>query len=205
MSVFSHVEIPAAHKTIVRSQQLLNEEQDYTAVTPPRPHSWTLEHKLTLWLLRERYHLSWGDIRLLFKALYQHEFSSLSGPSTAAFASRFYQLLKDGFNFSGSWLSLRQAIESKARELTITLRCDTPDRDFHEGAPERFSNSDLDHDSDTDGTLLGDDPDMETPSRSTNRPRNGKLVIPLCTSISTQSRQKQRTANKKIPRLAFRA
>lgn len=204
MSVFSHVEISAAHKTTVSSQQLLN-EQDYTAVTPPRPHRWTQEQKLTIFLLRQRYHLSWSTIRLLFKALFQHEFSSLSGPTTAAFASRFYQLLKDGFNFSGSWLSLRQAIESKARELAITLRCDTSDRDCHEGASERFPNSDLDHDSDTDGTLLEDDLDMKTPSRSTNRPRNEKLVIPLCTSISTQSKQKQRTANKKIPRLAFRA
>ena len=201
MSLFSHVEIPTAHTSIMTS------EQDYTAITPPRTHVWTEEHRLTLYLLREKYNISWGDIRLLFKALFEPELSSISGPSTAAFATMHYRLMKNDFYFSGSWLSLRKEIEFKARELGIVLKpSDSLNRDCNPETSKRSSKFDLNYDSDTDGTLLGDDFDMsQTPSKSTNRPRYANLETPLSTPISTQGKQRQRAAKKNIPRLAFRA
>ena len=201
MSFFSHVEIPTAHTSTMTS------EQDYTAVTSPRTHVWTEEHRLTLCLLRKTYNLSWGHIRLLFKAIFDHEFYSISGPSTAAFASMHYRLMKNDFCFSGSWLSLRKEIEFKARELGVVLKfSDSLNRDCNPETSKRSSEFDLNHDSDTDGTLLGDDFDMsQTPSKSTNRPRYANLDIALSTPISTQSKQRQRAAKKELPRLAFRA
>ena len=214
MSFFSHVEIRTSFtdRTPFRpvysySEPLGDRCHDYGVVSPAPRQCWSVEQRLTLWLLRERYDLAWADIKSIFDALFKHELASTKGPSTAALRAMHYRLLQENYNFSGSWISLRQAIKSKAKALDICLNNeDFFTEDIRKLTSESILESQVDSGNESDSTLLGDDYDFgNTPSKhSKNPPQTRRLKIPSLQTPLIREKQIRRFREKEVPMLGFR-
>ena len=215
MSIFSHIQILAAseHAFLRREGSKQKDDdpcRDYAAVTPKRRHEWTVEQRIVLCILKQRYEISWSNIKLLFHELFQSELSSHFGPSREAFMSMYNTLKKDEWISTGTWIPVCSALEAKACEMKIELKKkDSVDQE--KGVRQKqclLTNNEADSENDSDSTLLGDDCDMpQTPSRySRNRPIGGTLGVRLSTPTSLKRKRRQGFSFKDriIPRIGFR-
>ena len=158
--------------------------RDYTALAKPPNHNWTLEHRVMLCLLRQKYQMSWSSTRLIFCRLFENELSTPFGPTKEALNSMYFAS-EERFNLSGSWDTLKDAIEKIAEELSIPFS----KKEAHElRAIDRESllvDRHPDVEVDSDSTLLGDD------------------ILEVRSPINTPSKRSGR--QKAIPRIGFRA
>ena len=205
----SCIEISSIICSAVKSEeQFYDPCRDYSAVTRSPSHTWTTEQKIALWLLKERFVISWSDIKLIFHRLFDDELYSFLSPSKAAITSMWYQLKKQRFNPTGSWSSIERALELKAAELGMVLEKRIASTSEQRNDPlESFLRSNFtEEEDDSDQTLLGDEySDPRTPSkRSRNRPASGALEFRSPVSMKSTVGLRRREAEITIPKIGFR-
>ena len=126
--------------------------------------------------------MSWSSIKKIFCQLFQKELSTYLGPSEAAFNAMYYALSSANYSVSGSWNTLKDAIEVKASELSIPFN------------KSLLEDKDPDVEVESDSTL-GDNEEVEqTPLSLHNLD-----VRPTHSGISG------RRIEKAIPKIGFRA
>lgn len=163
-----------------------------------------------VWLLKERYTISWSDIKSVFHQLFDNELSSSLSPSKRAIISMYYELRKQHFNPTGSWSSVERALELKAFELGMSLeKRITISLEQQNDPLESFLRTNLaEEEDDSDQTLLGDEySDPQTPSkRSRNRPASGALEFQIKKPASMKPTVglRRRKAAMLIPKIGFR-
>lgn len=100
--------------------------------------------------------------------MFEKELSSHLGPTPEALNSQYNALRRERYSVTGSWNTLKDAIEAKAAELFIPLNRKKPD------------GLDPEVEIESDSTLLGDNEEVEqTPSplhRLSGHPRIGKAI-----------------------------
>ena len=202
---------------------------DYNSISRSPHHKWTMEQKITLFILQQFYEISWDNTKILFNAIFADELLSSRGLSRAALFSMHYQLQKDGFQVSGRWTALRNAIESKAFKLDLQLPIKHPTEPMHAVSATKTSKPhQLEHKSprltisstpaiadspslsDSDDTLLGD----EISSHQSPTQLRGSvftkgslelpgLMTPSCSNELSDGESGQ--TNTPMPRIVFRA
>lgn len=124
MHQFSHVEILETPRRVSRTAKIScssDISRDYSLVTPPKKHIWTLEEQVTLVLLVERYQNTWADKRKIFNSYIESELS-LPHIFTEGALRSMYRELGSKFSWSlGSWTCIGRALKHRAVLLGIPL------------------------------------------------------------------------------------
>ena len=134
-----------------------------------------MEQKVTLCLIRVHYEMSWTGTRAIFCRLFTNELATPFGPTTEALRSMFFAS-EERFNLTGSWNTLKDAIEKIAAELSIPFNEKRPHELQAIDCESLLTDRNPDVEVDSDSTLLGDDIlDVEgstnTPSKCSGRPK----------------------------------
>jgi hypothetical protein len=99
---------------------------DYRAVTRGKNHKWTLEQKVTLYVLVQSYQNDWTDKRTIFNSYIADELEAphpFSGPALRSMHSELQNTFSGPF---GNWSGIRRSLEVKARSLGIFLESSGP-------------------------------------------------------------------------------
>lgn len=124
MSSFSHVEITEKRRRVSRTANtsgLSDISKDYSQLTPPKTHKWTLEEQVTLILLVEKYENNWIEKKKIFNKYIEHELGSSHEFTQGALRS-MYRELETRFRCPfGNWSYIGKALELQANLLSIPL------------------------------------------------------------------------------------
>ena len=130
--------------------------------------------------------MSWSGARDIFCHLFETELSSPLGPSKEALMSMYHALMhRENDSMTGSWNTLKDAIEKIAAELSIPFNEKCPHELRAIDRENLTADKNPDVELDSDSTLLGDD------------------VLDVRKSSKSPSKRSGR--QREIPRIGFRA